>query len=170
MATPVVPPVNPPVAANPPVPTVPGDPDAAAPLVGPPELATLDWQWQANAALASPLQRMGEQMLEGTEADAIVARTAVGATVVWVGYVLYSLRGGALIGTLLTSLPLWRWMDPLPILDANDAKLGKSRLKAAKRDRDAKEKDRKEQDRDGDENETDEEGPSPHPLKLLTDN
>jgi hypothetical protein len=167
VTTPVVPPdVDPPVAANPPVPMVPDDPDPVAQLLGPPELATLDWTWQPDAALASQLNRLSEQLDEGTEADAIVARTAVGATIVWVGYVLYSLRGGALLGTLLTSLPLWRWMDPLPILDENDAKLGKSKLKAAKRDRDAKEKDLKEDD----ENETDEEGPNPHPLKLLTDN
>jgi hypothetical protein len=76
---------------------------------------------------------------------------------VWVGYVLYSLRGGALLGTLLTSLPLWRWMDPLPILDANEAKLGNSKMKAAKRDKKAREDKEEEDEADG------------KPLELLTD-
>jgi hypothetical protein len=27
-------------------------------------------------------------------------------------------QGGALLATALTALPFWRWVDPLPVLDA----------------------------------------------------
>jgi hypothetical protein len=140
------------------VPVVPDDPSPPVPLPGGPDVvAAAEWQWQPESAFAAQLNRLGEQIAEGTEAEAIVARTAVGATMVWVGYVLYSLRGGALLGTLLTSLPLWRWMDPLPILDANEAKLGNSKMKAAKRDKKAREDKEEEDEAEG------------KPLELLTD-
>jgi len=34
-----------------------------------------------------------------------------------VGYVVWSLRGASLLASLLTSMPLWRSLDPLPILE-----------------------------------------------------
>jgi hypothetical protein len=37
-----------------------------------------------------------------------------------VGYVIWCIRGGSLVATLLTTLPLWRWLDPLPVLDFHD--------------------------------------------------
>jgi hypothetical protein len=33
-----------------------------------------------------------------------------------VGYVVWLLRGGALLSTFLSSLPAWRFIDPLPVL------------------------------------------------------
>jgi len=30
------------------------------------------------------------------------------------------IRGGSLVATLLTTLPLWRWLDPLPVLDERE--------------------------------------------------
>ena len=39
-------------------------------------------------------------------------------TLLSVGYVIWCLRGGSMVATLLTTLPLWRWLDPLPVLDA----------------------------------------------------
>ena len=35
-----------------------------------------------------------------------------------VGYFLYLLRGGAIMSSMLTSLPAWRFVDPLPILNS----------------------------------------------------
>jgi hypothetical protein len=37
-----------------------------------------------------------------------------------VGYVLWLIRGGYLLSSLLTSMPAWRLIDPLPILDYLD--------------------------------------------------
>lgn len=34
------------------------------------------------------------------------------------GYVLWTLRGGVLVATMMTSLPGWRFVDPLPVLDS----------------------------------------------------
>jgi len=34
-----------------------------------------------------------------------------------VGYVLWCLRSGTLMASALSSLPLWRTFDPLPVLD-----------------------------------------------------
>ena len=49
-------------------------------------------------------------------------RTVAGmtTTLLSVGYVIWCLRGGALVATLLTTLPLWRWLDPLPVLDERE--------------------------------------------------
>ncbi|MGH8532879.1 MAG: cadherin domain-containing protein, partial [Gammaproteobacteria bacterium] len=33
-----------------------------------------------------------------------------------VGYAIWLVRGGALLSSLLSSLPAWRWLDPLPVL------------------------------------------------------
>ncbi len=32
------------------------------------------------------------------------------------GYVLWLIRGGALLGSVLSSLPAWKLIDPLPVL------------------------------------------------------
>ena len=37
-----------------------------------------------------------------------------------VGFVVWMLRGGFLIASLLSSLPAWTFVDPLPILDEFD--------------------------------------------------
>ncbi|MEQ1592682.1 MAG: Ig-like domain-containing protein [Thiobacillaceae bacterium] len=45
-----------------------------------------------------------------------VASTLVVSTGLSVGYVLWLVRGGVLLSSLLSSLPAWRLIDPLPIL------------------------------------------------------
>ncbi len=49
------------------------------------------------------------------------AITSVGT----LGYILWSLRGGALIATALTQLPSWRMIDPLPVLESYNLKVEK---------------------------------------------
>ncbi|MDP1929797.1 MAG: DUF4347 domain-containing protein [Thiobacillus sp.] len=46
----------------------------------------------------------------------VVASTLAVSTGLSVGYVLWLVRGGVLLSSLLTSLPAWRLIDPLPIL------------------------------------------------------
>ncbi len=46
------------------------------------------------------------------------ATTSVGMTV---GYVVWVLRSGLLLSSVMAHLPMWRFMDPLAILDSNDA-------------------------------------------------
>jgi len=55
------------------------------------------------------------------DAQIIGARGAVGSAAVAtsglsIGYLLYLLRGGAIMSSMLASLPAWRFVDPLPIL------------------------------------------------------
>lgn len=51
-----------------------------------------------------------------TLTTAIVGGTAAVSTGLSVGYVIWTLRSGILITGLLSSLPAWRFIDPLPIL------------------------------------------------------
>jgi hypothetical protein len=55
-----------------------------------------------------------------------------------VGYIAWLLNGGALVASMITSLPVWQSFDPLPILDS----YGKTQSKAQKKN---KEKRRAEQ-------------------------
>ena len=58
---------------------------------------------------------------DATESQIAASRIVVGSSVtvtsgLSVGYILYLLRGGAIMSSMLTSLPAWRFVDPLPIL------------------------------------------------------
>ena len=46
------------------------------------------------------------------------ATTSVGMTV---GYVVWVLRSGLLLSSVMAHLPMWRFMDPLAILDSSEA-------------------------------------------------
>ncbi len=48
-----------------------------------------------------------------------VGATTVVTTTLSVGYVIWLLRGGSLVASLLASLPAWSSFDPLPILDSH---------------------------------------------------
>jgi hypothetical protein len=45
----------------------------------------------------------------------VASTTAVSATLS-IGYVIWLVRGGALLSSLLASMPAWKMVDPLPIL------------------------------------------------------
>jgi hypothetical protein len=73
------------------------------------------------AGLAGDLDRMRDDM--GEQADLhhwVSGSIAVGSFGLTVGYVLWLLRGGALLASLLSSLPAWRLIDPLPVLSRVD--------------------------------------------------
>ena len=46
----------------------------------------------------------------------VVGSTIVASTGLSVGYVMWLLRGGVLLSSLLSSMPAWRLVDPLPVL------------------------------------------------------
>jgi hypothetical protein len=74
-----------------------------------------------SSGLAGDLDRMRDDMGEQTELEHWMSGSmAVGSFGLTVGYVLWLLRGGALIASLLSSLPAWRLIDPLPILSRVD--------------------------------------------------
>jgi hypothetical protein len=50
--------------------------------------------------------------------DSYVVGTATAmTTALSIGYVLWTIRGGYLLASMLSSMPAWRLIDPLPILD-----------------------------------------------------
>jgi hypothetical protein len=62
-----------------------------------------------------------DKLRETVQAEAaietkVAASVFVASTGLSVGYVLWLLRGGALLASLLSSLPAWRLIDPLPVL------------------------------------------------------
>jgi hypothetical protein len=76
----------------------------------------------ASSALENPglLETLDSVREEGLR-DAALERGALGtgaaaSTGVSVGYVLWLLRGEFLLSGLLSSLPAWRMVDPLPVL------------------------------------------------------
>jgi hypothetical protein len=65
------------------------------------------WQQQDDRALQ-------EQAIE----NMVVGSTAMVSTSVSVGYVVWLLRGGSLLTTVLSSLPAWQTFDPLHVLNS----------------------------------------------------
>ena len=79
--------------------------------------AATDQDIQMFASLSSDFERRSQEI----ENQLSAARIAMGSsftvtTGLSVGYFLYLLRGGAIMSSMLTSLPAWRFVDPLPIL------------------------------------------------------
>ena len=73
------------------------------------------------SGLAGDLDRMRDDLGEQADLEHWMAGSmAVGSFSLTVGYVLWLLRGGALIASLLSSLPAWRLIDPLPVLSRVD--------------------------------------------------
>ncbi len=64
------------------------------------------------------LDQMDEDLQADADFQSIVVGTAVTvSSTLTVGYVLWMIRGGMLVGSLLAQMPAWRLIDPLPILD-----------------------------------------------------
>ena len=68
-------------------------------------------------SLADELNRVREELTEQAQLEHwVTGSIAVGSFGLTVGYALWLLRGGALLASLLSSLPAWRLVDPLPVL------------------------------------------------------
>ncbi len=73
-----------------------------------------DAMWRA-------LELMGAEMGESAESQEAFARWAgsiaeVGTVGIAAGFLTWFLRGGSLLTSLLSSMPLWSRFDPLPVL------------------------------------------------------
>jgi hypothetical protein len=124
-----------PPAASVPVGGVAPNPGVAAPALpadqrGEPPVGEVKAEMEAVAAMAAPevrqaLDEMRERAQEDVKVEARVAGSVfVVSTGLSVGYVLWLLRGGALIASLLSSLPAWRLVDPLPVLGSMGGRAG----------------------------------------------
>ena len=111
------------------------NPNIAAPALpadqrGEPPAGEVKAEMEVVAAMAAPevrqaLDEMRERAQEDMKVEARVAGSVfVVSTGLSVGYVLWLLRGGALIASLLSSLPAWRLVDPLPVLGSMGGRAG----------------------------------------------
>jgi len=65
------------------------------------------------------LDRVQDELSELAQIEAtVVGTSAVVTTGLSVGYVVWLARGGMLLASLLSSMPAWRAIDPLPVLAA----------------------------------------------------
>jgi len=76
-------------------------------------------------ALATALDGSFDQLHDAARGEELLAQTRIGATVVTgagltIGYVAWLIRGGVLVTSLLSTMPAWRLLDPLPILGGGD--------------------------------------------------
>jgi len=98
-----------------------GPPRPEGPEVNPlPDLGvpTLALVRGSTTPLAVGLDNMARQIGGRGSADPMSVRAVRHTFVaITVGYVVWSLRGASLLASLLTSMPLWRSLDPLPILE-----------------------------------------------------
>ncbi len=71
----------------------------------------------ATKAFQSDLKQMRDEVNQGIKLErTVVTSTVAVSTGVSIGYVIWLLRGGVLLSSLLASVPAWRSFDPLPIL------------------------------------------------------
>ena len=74
-----------------------------------------------NPDLSSKLDKEREQLENGLTIDTRVVGSAVSvSTGLSIGYVIWLVRGGLLLGSVMSSLPAWRNIDPLPVLSTLD--------------------------------------------------
>ena len=105
-----------------------GDAPATAALIGPaPSVARevlsflskieeLSFATQ-NKEFLEDLDRIREDVAAPAHIEAAVVGSTVAVTTgLSVGYVIWLLRGGLLLASVLTSMPAWRAFDPLPVL------------------------------------------------------
>jgi hypothetical protein len=70
-----------------------------------------------DPALSDALDRQRDQEQQAASFAQTLIGSSVGVTSgLSVGYLIWLLRGGTLVGSMLSSLPAWRFVDPLPVL------------------------------------------------------
>jgi hypothetical protein len=70
-----------------------------------------------DPALARHLDEIRQRLLHMDEGHRAVVATSLGVTGgLSIGYVVWLVRGGVLVSTMLSALPAWQMIDPLPVL------------------------------------------------------
>ena len=88
-----------------------------APAGAPPQALDLDRLGSAIDDLDRQMQEQGATSLTGEQ---LVIRSAAGVTATLsVGYVLWLMQAGSLVAGLMSTMPLWRGFDPLPVLSSS---------------------------------------------------
>jgi hypothetical protein len=75
------------------------------------------WGSHSASSLAEQLDRVRQEVAEAQQAGMVsLASTALVSTGLSVGYVIWLVRGGVLMTSLMSVVPAWAGMDPLPVL------------------------------------------------------
>jgi hypothetical protein len=91
--------------------------------------------------LWTQIDAVSKQLDEALSSETMTIGVTTGVSVALsTGYVVWLLRAGSLLASVLSSLPAWRSFDPLPVLDFWEKE------KRAKQEREAKSKKRKKKD------------------------
>ncbi len=91
-------------------------------------------------ALWHALDTMKREMRQiDNDSSAIVVISAItgGGIALTAGFISWMLRGGALTAALLSTMPMWKGFDPLPLLAARRSKDEKKDDKQRRRNKDA---------------------------------
>ena len=75
---------------------------------------------EAQSFLRELDQMRDEVQAQGSVEQRLIASTLTASSGLSIGYVVWLLRGGVLLGSVLSSLPAWRLVDPLPVLGRMD--------------------------------------------------
>jgi hypothetical protein len=82
------------------------------------------------AQLSNGLDSLARQLDTEKARSVIIIGSATGMTALLsAGYVLWAVRGGSLLASMLATLPVWRWLDPLPILESREDEKRKRKRK-----------------------------------------
>jgi hypothetical protein len=96
----------------------------------------------ANSAFAKQLEQLTHDLASGSEMSSLtVGSTSIATAVGTAGYVVWCIRSGSLVAAMLQSLPLWRWFDPIPVIEDNDEKASTPRKRRSRRKVDLVEQD-----------------------------
>jgi VCBS repeat-containing protein len=90
-------------------------------------LAAVDTELFSTKAMTQVLDHIQQQIDDLQKMESNVGKLIIGAATglgasVMVGYVVWALRGAALLLGALSAMPMWRCFDPLPVLIGKDKK------------------------------------------------
>jgi hypothetical protein len=84
--------------------------------------AALALMAEDNRGAGGHVDQVRDSLREEMKLEAgTIAAGATASIGLSVGYVIWLLRGGVLLSTVMTSMPMWRLIDPLPVLGNVDA-------------------------------------------------
>jgi hypothetical protein len=81
------------------------------------EVVTIFASTEEEEAFTKELDMARQEIVEQAHVEAtVIGSSTVVTTGLSVGYVLWMARGGLLLASLLSTMPAWRVIDPLPVL------------------------------------------------------
>jgi len=85
----------------------------------------------AVPSAASDFWRQLDQVGQDLDSEHHSTQLTVGTTsavtaLMSIGYVIWAVRGASMAASFLATLPMWRWMDPLPVLESWDSRKRKA--------------------------------------------